>query len=166
MFRNPFHLICFNSLLFQKTTVTLPNGVSFKAVQSILEFIYGGEVRVTKDDMASFLKTVEILKIKLLQGLEKEVWKGIHPTHPTEFDNNGRGDLLAAKFQELYKSGEHFDVTLQVQGKDEIKELKAHRIVLSVCSKYLQMLLNPVTANEQVTGKFCHYFYYYYDELQ
>ncbi|GLV31918.1 modifier of mdg4 [Carabus blaptoides fortunei] len=42
--------------------------VSFSALNNLLEFMYQGEVKVSQDDLGTFIKTAEALKIKGLTG--------------------------------------------------------------------------------------------------
>lgn len=126
--------------------------VPFNAMQKLLAFIYYGEVRVERVDVPAFLKAADSLEIALLQGIEEFVMKNIHPTLPSEFDNNRRGDVLADGFQALFEKKKHFDVTLVVKGKRGQKRIKAHRSVLSVCSEYFRDLLNCVSANQLTEG--------------
>ena len=67
----------------------------FPPFQSILEFVYLGEVNVEQDRLQSFLKTAELMRIKgLTDGLPDSGGGGEPPTttgRPPTTDGSGEG---------------------------------------------------------------------------
>ena len=58
-------------------------GIKFRDIQSILQFMYHGEVNVAQEDLNSFLSISEELKVKgLTQGINEESGRGIKEPPP------------------------------------------------------------------------------------
>lgn len=51
-----------------KHPIVFLKDVSYNALSNLLEFMYQGEVKVSQDDLGTFIKTAEALKIKGLTG--------------------------------------------------------------------------------------------------
>lgn len=65
-----------------KHPIIILKDVPFSHLQSILEFMYAGEVNVSQEQLPAFLKTAERLKVKGLaeapQGIKREWWIEIY----------------------------------------------------------------------------------------
>ena len=61
---------CQHPLFFMKDT-------SYIDIEAVIEFVYKGEVNVLQSQLASFLKTAELLQVKGLSGDEEEDQVGV-----------------------------------------------------------------------------------------
>lgn len=120
--------------------------VTYEAMQSILDYIYKGEVKVKKDAVPAFFGATTALQIEALQGLPALDLTDM------EFEYSARGDIFVIGFELMFNASQHFDVTLTTE---EGKSIEAHRNVLSVCSPYFRDILSiQEVQNKEVEGIF------------
>lgn len=70
---------------------------------------------------------------------------------------NNFNSNLSAGFHESLCRGDLVDVTLAAEGQ----LVKAHRLVLSVCSPYFRKMFTQMPANQHAFGKFNSIFFFY-----
>lgn len=128
-------------------------GGSYNTVKDMLDYIYNGSVEIHKRDLEAFVATSQFLDISTnLQDLNLPlIMKGMNDIKPAEIVWNSWGEDFVDGFQFLYAKERHFDVTLQIDGK----ELKAHRHVLSACSGYFEPMFNWAEVNTPLIGRSC-----------
>lgn len=126
-------------------------GGNYEATKGILNYIYNGSVEVYKRDLETFVDASQFLDISTnLQDLNlTDIMSGMNDIIPAEIIWNNWGEDFVSGFQSLYAEKKHFDVTLQINGR----ELKAHRHVLSACSKYFEPIFSCVGIENPITGK-------------
>lgn len=127
-------------------------GSNYDVLKNMLDYIYHGSIKVFKRDLEAFVATSKYMDISTdLQDLDKQIIDQMIDEVPAEILWNGWGEDFVEGFQQLYMDKEHFDVTLKIDDK----ELKAHRHVLSACSKYFENIFNcdGLNMNSPLQGK-------------
>lgn len=75
---------------------------------------------------------------------------------------NNYNTNLSTGFHESLLRGDLVDVTIAADGQ----LVKAHRLVLSVCSPFFQQMFTNMPANQHAFGKFNFYFFEFFDFLK
>nr|XP_026497251.1 protein bric-a-brac 2-like isoform X1 [Vanessa tameamea] len=94
------------------------DNVSYKTLCSILDYVYTGEVQVTKEQLDDLIKAGKVLQIKGLQEMTSQTTSSNLPSNLIDpsviIDSNSsedKNDLLQTKIETLEESEEQFSMT-------------------------------------------------------
>ena len=93
-------------------------GIKFRDIESILQFMYHGEVNVAQEDLNNFLSVSEELRIKgLTQGQEEKSKPVSSPPKPPSASRHPSNSRPAARTERIHEARQY-----QVE-EDEIEEI-------------------------------------------
>ncbi|KAK8722698.1 hypothetical protein OTU49_012173, partial [Cherax quadricarinatus] len=124
----------------QHPIVILPPEVRFADLEKLLRFIYQGEVNVHQENLARFLKTAEMLKIRgLAEDSEKRVLRSSSPRPPEGCDTDSVSPKRPRLSIDVHQSSQephtpNDDSRLSGDSDSEMIPVKQEMVELKECS--------------------------------